>query len=134
MQKYILYSFATVLTLANVSVARAACNPTGTSCAACTTYRCNAGYYGTATSGSGGCTVCPANASCSGGNGSTFICNQGYYKSGSACARCPASGGVYGTTKSTGATSITACYIPSGTAFTDTGGSGSYTGDCYYTN
>lgn len=114
--------------------AYAACAPTGTSCSACNTYRCNAGYYGTATSGSSGCTACPANATCAGGNGSTFVCNQGYYKSGSACARCPSSGGVYGTTKSSGATSITACYMPSGTAFSDTSGRGSYTGDCYYTN
>ncbi|MDE6481505.1 MAG: hypothetical protein K2L25_01645 [Alphaproteobacteria bacterium] len=68
-----------------------------------TAYRCAVGYYGTSTNGTSGCT------------------------------RCPASGGVYGTTADAGATSITACYIPSGTSFSDGSGSGTYTGNCYYT-
>ena len=64
-------------------VALAVCKPTGTSCSACTTYRCNSGYYGTALSASRGCTRCPTNATCAGGNNSTFVCNTGYYKNGS---------------------------------------------------
>ena len=97
-------------------------------------HQCAAGYYGTATSASAGCTKCPSNASCTGGNNSTFVCNQGYYKNGSKCERCPASGGVYGTTASAGSTSITSCYLPSGTSFSDSTGSGTYTGNCYYKN
>lgn len=95
-----------------------------------TTYQCASGYYGTATSGSAGCTICPSNATCSGGNNSTFVCNKGYYKNGTSCTACPSSG----TTSTTGATAITQCYIPTGTSFSDSTGSGTYTGNCYYSN
>ena len=75
-------------------------------------------------------------------------CEQGYYGTPSTivaiancsgtCTRCPSSNGVYGTTASSGATSITECYIPSGTSysFSDTIGSGTATiqSDCYYSN
>lgn len=45
-----------------------------------TQYECAAGYYGTATSASStGCTKCPANATCAGGNESTYSCNSGYW-------------------------------------------------------
>lgn len=118
----------------NPGVSLNGCTPSGTSCSACTSYKCDVGYYGTATSSSSGCTECPANATCSGGNKSTFFCVKGYYKTGSTCSQCPASGGVYGTTATAGATSITECYIPSGTLFFQTNGSGEYTGDCYYQN
>lgn len=73
-------------------------------CKEYTSYRCAVGYWGTSSNGTSGCT------------------------------RCPSSGGVYGTTKSAGSRLITACYIPSGSAFGDTSGSGTYTGDCYYKN
>lgn len=63
-----------------------------------------------------------------------YRCKQGYYGTDKSCTRCPSSGGVYGTTADAGATAITECYIPSGTAFSDTSGSGTYTGDCYYQN
>lgn len=78
----------------------------------------------------------------------TCKCEQGYYGTPShdfgleigdtgscsgTCTRCPASGGVYGTTAAAGATSITECYIPSGTTFSDDTGSGTYTNACYYT-
>lgn len=63
----------------------------GSACDTSKQYKCASGYYGTAnTAGTGGCTKCPANATCAGGNGSTFICNSGYYKNGSACTACPA--------------------------------------------
>lgn len=116
------------------------CQPTGTSCSACTSYKCNSGYYGTATSASSGCTACPSNATCVGGNNSTFKCNKGYYKNGTSCSACPffsiPNNMVQtGTTAGTGATAITECYIPSGNAFADTTGSGTIDGgDCYYTN
>lgn len=56
-----------------------------------TGYKCAAGYYGTANStGTGGCIKCPANATCAGGNESTFSCNSWYYKIGSSCKECPA--------------------------------------------
>lgn len=136
-----------------------------------TTYACAAGYYGTATSSSAGCTACPDNATCAGGNGSTFICNSGYVKLNSnptVCTKCPDNatciGGVmacdagfylHGDTceqcplyvkpgeggtadylvtgnSPQGSTSITDCYITSGTAFSDETGVGTYGGDCYY--
>lgn len=92
--------------------------------------KCAAGEYGTAPN----CKTCPSNANCPGGNGSTFYCNVGYYKYGSTCSRCPSSGGVYGTTASSGATAITACYLPSGTTGSDETGSFTYTSNCYYSN
>ncbi|MDE6481910.1 MAG: hypothetical protein K2L25_03780 [Alphaproteobacteria bacterium] len=63
-----------------------------------------------------------------------YQCKKGYYGSGQSCTRCPSSGGVYGTTALAGATAITACYLPSGTTFSDTTGSGTYTDACYYQN
>ncbi|MBP3340379.1 MAG: hypothetical protein J6L47_01800 [Alphaproteobacteria bacterium] len=104
-----------------------------------TRYYCASGYYGTATGCSSGCTACPSNATCAGGNGSTFVCNTGYYKSGSSCARCPqhSASGNYGSSSS-GATSSTRCYISAGTTWTfnDTKGSGSekFPSTCYYSN
>lgn len=91
---------------------------------------CKKGEYGTAPN----CKDCPSNANCPGGNGSTFYCNKGYYKNDSTCSRCPSSGGVYGTTSGTGATAITQCYLPVGTTGSDSTGSFTYTGNCYYSN
>ncbi len=71
-------------------------------CTSSTQYRCARGYYGT-----------PA--------GNTSGCN-----------RCPASGGVYGTTDSAGSTDVTKCYLPTDTAFSDGTGSGTYTGKCFF--
>lgn len=45
-----------------------------------TTYECAPSFYGTATSASTGCTECPDNALCRGGNNSTFDCASGYIK------------------------------------------------------
>ena len=78
------------------------CDLTLSNCLSSIEYRCAVGYYGNPTSGSSG------------------------------CSRCPSSGGTYGTTASAGSTSITSCYIPSGTSFSDSTGSGRYTGNCYY--
>ncbi len=71
-------------------------------CAAKTQYRCAVGYWGSTTNGTSGCT------------------------------RCPSSGGVYGTTKYGGSTKQTSCYLPAGTAFSDSTGSGIYDTDCYW--
>lgn len=98
-----------------------------------TNYRCAAGYYGTPTSTTSGCNACPSNATCSAGS-TTFSCNKGYYKNGTICTACPTSGGIAGTTSAAGATSITSCYLPSGASFSDSTGSGTYTGNCYYKN
>ena len=119
-----------------------------------TSYECAVGYYGTATSQTSGCTRCPANATCSGGNGSTFVCKAGYQKNdaGTGCEKmpplvlsCPA--GQYmdtsqllktcrdcpspGTSAS-GSTGITSCYIPSGYTGSDGTGSYKYAANCYY--
>lgn len=63
-------------------------------------YRCSAGYYGSSTNGTTGCTACP--------NGGTSVAGSN--------------------------TSITSCYLPTGTKFSDTSGSGEYTENCYYKN
>lgn len=94
-------------------------------------YQCSSGYYGTATSAlnNNNCIKCPTNATCDGGNNSTFKCSQGYYKNNNTCTQCP----TPGTTISTGgATDITKCYIPAGNTFTDEKGTGIYHEDCYY--
>lgn len=63
-------------------------------------------------------------------------CKAGYYydSNDKTCTRCPSSGGVYGTTVDKNTDGITSCYIPSGTAFSDTTGTGTYTENCYYSN
>lgn len=96
---------------------------------------CEYGYYGTAVPSTTssttvnsisprptGCTICPSNATCTGGNNSIFRCNNGYYTVGNGCTRCPAypdpdinGSVVYGATRGTSGTSITDCYIPAGT-------------------
>jgi len=63
-----------------------------------------------------------------------YECHTGYFGTGKNCTRCPSSGGIYGTTDNPGATQITECYLPSGTEFSDSTGSGVYTGKCYYKN
>ncbi|MDE5615699.1 MAG: hypothetical protein K2I81_02605 [Alphaproteobacteria bacterium] len=67
----------------------------------------------------------------------SYRCAEGYYgttsNGTSGCTRCPASGGIYGMSAA-GSTTITACYIPSGTGFSDSTGSGIYTENCYYKN
>ncbi|MBQ8294560.1 MAG: hypothetical protein IJX89_04200 [Alphaproteobacteria bacterium] len=68
------------------------------------------------------------------GNSDTFTCIQGYYKDKMECKRCPSSGGVYGTTKSSGATNVTECYISSGVSMSDSVGTYIFNRDCYYTN
>lgn len=77
-----------------------------------------------------------ATASCSSNN--TYKCAQGYYGSptefNKTCTRCPTSGGIAGTTSGSGATSITECYIESGSTGSDSTGSFTYTGNCYYSN
>ncbi len=63
-------------------------------------------------------------------------CLAGYYKSGTSglnCRLCPSFNGVAGASD-IGATSITDCYIASGTILSDTTGTYTYTRDCYYSN
>lgn len=82
--------------------------------------------------------------SCSSGSakcvtsGYSYRCAQGYWGSSSngtsGCTRCDPSGGAYGTTASAGTTAKTGCYLPSGTSFSETPGSGTYTGNCYWAN
>ncbi|MCM1294377.1 MAG: hypothetical protein NC311_02345 [Muribaculaceae bacterium] len=77
-----------------------ACLPRNSSCSHCSTsYYCDSGYYGTATSASTGCTKCPANTTCAGGNNSTFVCNSGYYKTDTGCVKCPANATCDGTSR-----------------------------------
>ncbi len=69
-----------------------------------TTYSCAVGYYGNPTSATSGCTSCKTATS----NNSA--------------------------TSAKGSTVITSCYLPSGTAFADTTGTGTYSDKCYYSN
>lgn len=68
----------------------------------------------------------------------SYKCAVGYYGTpgplNKTCTRCPSSGGVYGTTATSGATSITECYLAVGTTGSDSSGSFTYTSDCYYSN
>lgn len=130
-------------TLSTKSKCRLVSSTTATS-----TYRCKKGYYGTASSG---CTACPANATCSGGTGTTiFKCDVNYYKNGNGCTACPGSktgtngfwykssgSGVRGETYGVGATSITECYLDGlnnlGT-LCDSTGCFELTDECFYSN
>ncbi len=108
------------------------------------TFKCNLKYLKT----DNACIPCPTIGvyMCS---GSTLVCSKNYYRDGNTCVPCPPSGGVYGTTAtptfSSGATSITDCYIPADTTMHGSDTSGSYEYyfidkannqgiDCYYTN
>ncbi len=71
-------------------------------CVSTARYRCAAGYYGSSTSGTSGCT------------------------------KCPSSGGVAGQSEPGNNAVITKCYIPSGSKFSDSTGRWTYTGNCYY--
>lgn len=77
-------------------------------CTQSTKYRCDAGYYGTA----------------------SYSQLTGYR----GCTRCPSSGGVYGTSTAGNGTEITSCYIPTTSTLTDDTGSYQYTSNCYYSN
>lgn len=78
--------------------------------------------------------VIGARAECEATTKTYTACKPGYYLSGGNCLECPSSGGIKGTSADKNNIGITACYIPAGTAFSDSGGSGTYTGDCYYSN
>ena len=66
--------------------------------------------------------------------GSTLTASTGYYTTGSSatsCTRCPAQGGVYGTTTG-GATGVDDCYMGTSSTLTNTIGSYQFTSACYY--
>lgn len=111
-------------------------------------YRCTSGYYpaNRDISGNFSCVACPSNATCA-GNTDLPKCNAGYYRSlvttaGTyRCDRCPSiiqvpSGSGWGTTvygkSASGSTSITSCYITSGTGYKDDVGIFTISGNCYY--
>lgn len=62
-----------------------------------------------------------------------YGCAPGYYgvtsNGTTGCTRCPQSG-----QSAVNSAAITSCYLPSGGSFSDSNGSGTYTGNCYYTN
>lgn len=64
-------------------------------------------------------------------------CKAGYYGTptqvNSGCSQCPKLGNVTGTTDGIGATSVTECYVTSGT-FCDATGCGTCNGNAYYVN
>lgn len=124
-----------------------------------TYYGCYDGYYGSSKYSTSpmNCSPCPAGSYSSMGATSCTQCGPGTYAAGSAnmrctdcpkgtynpnsggtsssaCTACPSSGGVAGTTSSTGATDITSCYVPgSAVPCSDTTGTCTYTDDkCYY--
>ncbi|MDE6482059.1 MAG: hypothetical protein K2L25_04555 [Alphaproteobacteria bacterium] len=73
---------------------------------------------------------------CSSVSSTEYGCAAGYYQSGGSgatmtCARCPSSGGVYGT-NNIGTTDITTCCIPANSSMKDSGGTYTFTGGCCY--
>ncbi len=73
-----------------------------------------------------------SNAACEATDKTYTSCKPGYYLSSGTCVRCPASGGVYGTSADKNTGGITSCYILSGNTGSDSSGSFKYTGNCYY--
>ncbi|MDE6571046.1 MAG: hypothetical protein K2L95_02395 [Alphaproteobacteria bacterium] len=71
-------------------------------CKTSTEYRCAPGYYGSTSNGSTGCT------------------------------QCPSVDGVAGTSAGGNGTTITSCYVSTGTTFSNSSGSGRYDGNSYY--
>ncbi len=72
-------------------------------------------------------------------SGDAYFCKIGYYGTEDDCTKCPNdSGGKSGTTSNASwdnyATTITKCYMSSGTTSSDTSGSFKYSSDCYYKN
>ncbi len=73
-------------------------------CESAAEFRCNTGWYGTPTTVGNGCTQCPSTTS----------------------------GDIKGTTAGPGAKLQTECFLPAGTAFSDSTGSGKYSAPCYW--
>lgn len=123
------------------------------------TYECAPGYYGTATGlplvgqDSTECIACPDNATCAGGNGSTFVCDSGYVKTDTGCTKCADGEWMNGTVcepcptisdqdpnsssnavphTPNGATSITQCYYLQTSLITDGRGTYYFNNDCNY--
>ena len=99
-----------------------------------TEYGCQSGYWTEDARGVNmECESCPDNATCGGtGNAEVFSCNKGYFRAGTACMPCPSSGGIAGTTKTAGATDASECYLPAGSTGSDSTGTYTLTGDCYW--
>lgn len=102
------------------------------SCRSVITYTCLPGWYGSAINSSSGCTKCPENATCRGGNSSMFICDAGYYTNGTRCIKCATATGNSVATSAAGALGITDCYLPSGTTVSDNNGIFNFTANCPY--
>ncbi len=109
-------------------------NPTPRYAANCTdTSFCNGCTFGTITSKivNGVCTP-----ECTTGGTGPIIpidpiesCKQNQYKIAKRCVDCPNGGTTHNLG---GGSDITDCYIPSGTQFSDSTGTGIYTGNCNY--
>ncbi|HNY24995.1 MAG TPA: hypothetical protein PKJ33_00390 [Alphaproteobacteria bacterium] len=119
MKKKLLISFFTIFIIALYSKAASAAV---TYCIVDTVYTsCDAGYY---LSG-GVCSVCPTD---------TY---KDTISAAGSCTSCPYLQDVQGHTSGTSYTnhdSITDCFVLSGTTFSDTSGSYSFTSNCYYSN
>ena len=103
----------------------------------CVKAECGPGYTGNATGANNqGCTACtnkPNNSTYTTNNSCNWKCNTTYYKSGTSCTQCPSTttAGIYvnsylnagrpGSTEDTSATSLSDCYIPTGTYYDETG-------------
>lgn len=61
------------------------------------------------------------------------VCTTGYYgNASSGCIKCPATGGVDGTTLGKNTTDITGCYIPANELMTGTSGESVFVESCFY--
>ena len=126
-----------VITTKKTTMSQIVCPPAGYGqmdcrCSDSSTYVCDVGYYGTGTSSTTGCTLCPKNATCAGGNCSIFVCKAGYFKSGNGCSKCSTSTENDYANSVEGATSITQCFLPSWVTMTNEKGTFYYSSQCYY--
>lgn len=108
---------------------------TGTSCRNCkttTSTRNGVITTTTATMRSNCPTGLTGTVTCSCSRTYSYKCAAGYYGQPKSsfmgqCTECPGNG-----TSAVGSTSITSCYLPSGTSCSDTSGTCTYTSNCYY--
>lgn len=99
--------------------------------------KCNAGYKSSGNTSTCTCIACGAGyySAANNTNTSCTACAKGTYNelnAAASCTTCPTSGNVTGTTDTTGAESITKCYLPASTTGKDAGGSFTYTDKCHY--
>lgn len=73
-------------------------------------------------------------AACEETNRTYVMCKPGYYLSGTICIACPESSLGETTSADQNMSGVRDCYLPAGTSFSDSTGSGTYSENCHYSN